>query len=109
MLFWLVLAVVSCSGRADTADIEDWAQDSITEFVRTDDRLAEYRLQVMDVSLIHANGNEYEGFVTLRTIRAEDHEVGVDVVYDGDRGKWEMSRGDLLFLMDEEVPPAYQP
>lgn len=107
----LVAAVVlvGCSGRANTAEIEAWVKDSVTDYARTDDRLAEYRLQVMGVDLIHKSGNEYEGYVTLRTIRAEDHEVGVEVIYDGDQGKWEIDRADLLWLVSEDVPPPYQP
>tara|TARA_B100000900_G_scaffold311746_1_gene270544 strand:- start:634 stop:816 length:183 start_codon:yes stop_codon:yes gene_type:complete len=46
-------------------------------------------IEVVDFSLVHKGGNEYEGFLELN-VDGNEYKRTVEVIYDGDRFSWEV-------------------
>jgi hypothetical protein len=68
----------------------------------TDPNFSKYRIQVEKVQLIKEYGNKYDGIATVRTPRSSsDHEVAIEVTYDGSNMMWQAQPGALLFLVQE--------
>ncbi len=71
------LLLSNCSSQPDTDEIAAWVKDDLQSYLQRDSKRSEYWLQVMELSLVHASGNEYKGgFATARTRRHAKHKVG---------------------------------
>ena len=91
-----------------TEDIEKWAERDVASYMLTDPKLSKYSLDVVGVTLLHSDGNKYEGLVTVETRSGEAHKVPITVTYDDERdqGMWQIERGGMLFLIDEPNPSS---
>lgn len=96
-----VAAFVLVGCGADTDEIESWVEKDLTSYLSTDTKLRPYQLHLVSVDLVHASGNEYTGFATVRTKSYAQHKVPITVTYDGDEGMWQTAPGSFLFLMNE--------
>jgi hypothetical protein len=120
----VALVVVLVAGWVATFGWPDWSADGEQE---TTDRVAaivkqsmqdkynsdvdfrEYSLTVKRVSLAHKSGNEYAGIATVssRYKQSEEHDVPIDVIYDGRSAVWNTGPGGMMSLMQPEN--AYAP
>lgn len=62
--------------------------------------LAEYRLRVVDVTLIKDAGNKYTGVAAIKPPEHAAHDVVVRVTYDGEQGMWEVDQGAFAWAHD---------
>lgn len=109
---FLVLLVVGAGAAVwwfsrgpSESDIAAQLKDSLQQELRTG-QMAQFRLQVVDVQVIHASGNQYKGVADVRTVRGALHQVALDVTTDGDRVLWQTSPGAFFFAAQERLAGA---
>lgn len=93
--------------RAETA--AGLVKTSMQQKFDTDKDLSQFDLQVVDVALVNKAGNGYKGMATVRTKKGAEHDVSIDVTYDGDNILWEAPPGAFLFALDDPPPAAAPP
>ncbi|WP_074327586.1 hypothetical protein [Mycobacteroides abscessus] len=85
--------------------IGDAAQSSMQQKFDTDAHFKPYHLQVTHITVVNAQANSYKGVANVRTQDGVDHQVGIDVTYDGQTVLWQSPPGAFLFLADEKPKP----
>ncbi|WP_233211113.1 hypothetical protein [Mycobacterium sp. shizuoka-1] len=78
---------------------------SMQKKLDSDPDLKRLRLKVVDVMLVHKDGNEYKGIAHVRSKDGVVHDVPVEVTSDERNTMWETPPGSLDFAQDEPSPP----
>jgi hypothetical protein len=76
---------------------------SMNEFISDSKQLRETGVRVTAVTVMHADGNIYEGQATA-TDGTADHQVMVHITYDGDTMLWQTDPGAFLFTLTHADP-----
>lgn len=101
----LVLFYTGCSSSnnntADTDQIADTVEQSMQEELSTSKLWLE-GLEVVEVVVVHASGNTYNGLATVMTKDLLKHEVAVDITADGDKIVWQTEQGAFYFATHDE-------
>jgi mono/diheme cytochrome c family protein len=98
------LFIAGCSPNREEIALK--VQQSMQARVDTDPALAESRIRILNVLVIHEAGNKYQGLAVVRSKRGAEHQVPVQVVAEGDNVIWTTQPGAFLFLVQEEVAAA---
>src|SRR5262249_42447307 len=82
--------------------LAETVKTSMQEMFDSDKDYVQYHLQVVNVTVIHENGNKYNGIATLRNGKGTQHDVLVDVTATPNgAGLWHMQGGQLLWAMQD--------
>lgn len=96
----IVLVLAGCSSSApSTDDISHNVKSSMQSYFDTTDNVKGYHCQVMDVALVKASDNTYNGVATVSPLKGPTGKVAITVTYDGQNAMWQAPPGAMLFLM----------
>jgi uncharacterized membrane protein YvbJ len=79
-----------------TETLQNEVKSSLQKKMREDTKTA--GIKIIEVTLIHKNGNEYDGLVEAK-LSGKTGKFGIKVTYDGKNLMWETQRGYLLSFM----------
>lgn len=96
----LLCAIALTACGASIPDLESQVKQSMNEKFGSDSDLAQYHLQVLNVTLVHAKGNDYEGVADV-DYKGQTHDVPVHVVSDGSQMLWQVQQGGFGFLAQD--------
>lgn len=105
--WWLTHSADSpMNNSAKTAKAEqqiaDTVKSSMQEKFDSDTTFMPYHFQVVNVTVVHENGNKYNGIATLRTGKGTQHDVLVDVTGDPNgHMMWFIQPGQLLWALQD--------
>jgi hypothetical protein len=92
-----------------TKQLSQSVEQSMQEEFDSDPSFSKYHIQVEKVGLIKESGNKYDGIATVRTLRSSNHDVAIEVTYDGSKIMWQSPPGALQFLAQEDVQTLTTP
>lgn len=102
-----VLMVAGCS-RGVPDGLPDDVKASMQSTLDTDAGFASFDLTVRSVTLVKAQGNEYDGLAKVSTPTGPERTVAVHVTFDGEQMLWKTEPGAFMFAAQEQfavTPP----
>lgn len=79
---------------------------SLQHWVDTQPLLKPLKLAIVNVEVIHLNGNEYKGVTTVRTFQGTTRDVILTIVVDGEKSMWESEKGAFGWVYEDGFPPG---
>ena len=100
-LIWLALFLTACFELSES-DIAETVKESMQDEFNSSSDFSKYGLRVTDVKVIKKNKNSYKGISSI-IYKGSSHNVGIDIVVDGDYVMWEAPPGSFFFITQQEL------
>jgi hypothetical protein len=92
--------------QPDITGLADGVRSSMNSELSSDTNLGQYNLQVDSVTVMHTNGDQYQGTATVRAGGGAPHSVLVHVTYDGKQMMWNTDPGAFTFAVFSASAPT---